>query len=502
MHDVKFGTSGLRGLVRDLSEPVIRAYVSAFLYRLQEQGKLDKNKPLLIGYDLRPSSPQIASFVAGAVHSSGLRVENCGALPTPALALAACTRKVAAIMVTGSHIPADRNGLKFYRPDGEIDKQDELAITRSLEPLTASIKTKTVLERFPKSVKRFSDEKRDKNKKLEQFTEPSEVKSNKALQDYKIRNLSILPEGALHGLKIGIYQHSCVGQDLLEEVLTALGAQIVPFGRSDSFISVDTEALDEATKSITLQAAKENRLDAIISTDGDGDRPLIAGQDGIYLRGDSVGLLAAQFLGADCVVTPVTSSSMIESCGFFKQVYRCRVGSPYVLSTMEQAKKKGFEVIVGFEANGGLLLGSDVVLPHGQPLGALETRDALLPILAVLGLACTRKKPLHDLTENLPPRFTASNRLENVAQMTTTRFLDLLATDADCRQKFYRLFDVIHTQDQIDGLRLMFKNGDILHYRASGNAPELRCYSEASNQKRAEALVQKGLDFVRTILKL
>lgn len=34
-------------------------------------------------------------------------------------------------MVTGSHIPFDRNGLKFYRPDGEITKEDELAIVNS-----------------------------------------------------------------------------------------------------------------------------------------------------------------------------------------------------------------------------------------------------------------------------------------------------------------------------------------------------------------------------------
>ncbi len=35
-------------------------------------------------------------------------------------------------MITGSHIPADRNGLKFYVPSGEISKQDEVAINASL----------------------------------------------------------------------------------------------------------------------------------------------------------------------------------------------------------------------------------------------------------------------------------------------------------------------------------------------------------------------------------
>jgi phosphomannomutase len=38
-------------------------------------------------------------------------------------------------MITGSHIPADRNGIKFYRPDGEIDKDDEAAITTAAAEL-------------------------------------------------------------------------------------------------------------------------------------------------------------------------------------------------------------------------------------------------------------------------------------------------------------------------------------------------------------------------------
>jgi phosphomannomutase len=49
-------------------------------------------------------------------------------LPTPALALAAMTESASAIMVTGSHIPDDRNGLKFYTLAGEITKADEAGI--------------------------------------------------------------------------------------------------------------------------------------------------------------------------------------------------------------------------------------------------------------------------------------------------------------------------------------------------------------------------------------
>ncbi len=70
-----------------------------------------------------------------ALKHAGLVPVDCGFIPTPALALYAMSRKRASLMVTGSHIPADRNGIKFYRPDGEIDKNDELHITRIAESL-------------------------------------------------------------------------------------------------------------------------------------------------------------------------------------------------------------------------------------------------------------------------------------------------------------------------------------------------------------------------------
>ena len=87
---------------------------------------------LWVGRDLRPSSPDIAEAVIAAAREAGVAVTDCGAVPTPALALAAMRAGAAAVMVTGSHIPADRNGLKFYTPAGEITKADEAAILAEL----------------------------------------------------------------------------------------------------------------------------------------------------------------------------------------------------------------------------------------------------------------------------------------------------------------------------------------------------------------------------------
>jgi len=509
MDEVKFGTSGLRGPVDGFHAELCQAYVASFLRLMVERGYFEEgnDKILLLGHDLRPSSPQIGAFIAQAARCFGVKVKNCGLLPTPALALAALEGRLPAIMVTGSHIPADRNGLKFYRPDGEIDKEDEQAIRHHLAASVPPISKKPALEQFPKSVPRFSDkncgEKQTVETQISDSIEShsalmpvsSQAVSNQAIEAYKARNLSILPTGALNGLKIGIYQQSSVARDLLAEILEQSGVQIVPFGRSDSFVAIDTEAVDDETKSITMQAARQHQLDAIVSTDGDGDRPLIAGSDGIYLRGDHIGLLCAQFLQADCVVTPVTSSSVVEQSCLFGQVQRCRVGSPYVLAQIARAKSQDFRAIVGFEANGGVLLGSDIVLEHGTRLPALATRDALLPILAVLGLAQRHECPIHQLISSLPRRFTASGRLENISSSQAASFLDSLSRDRARRRDFCDDFGNIDREDKIDGLRFILANGDIVHYRVSGNAPELRCYSEAATVSDAEALVLRGLAY-------
>jgi phosphomannomutase len=44
--------------------------------------------------------------------------------------------------------------------------------------------------------------------------------------------------------------------------------------------------------------------------------------------------------------------------------------------------------------------------------------------------------------------------------------------------------------DQTDGLRITLENGEIVHLRPSGNAPELRCYTEADSPQRAEERVR------------
>lgn len=463
MSSLKFGTSGLRGLVTDMRPDICGRYIRAFLGHLEAVGAGSRERSVLVGHDLRESSPAIAAVCLSAARQAGYQVIHCGALPTPALALEALRRGAPAIMVTGSHIPADRNGLKFFRPDGEIARSDEAAILARFE-----------LQDDRSAVIR---------------AEMPDIDAC-ALDNYRRRYASSRIF-ALDGMRIGIYQHSSVARDLIGEVLASLGAEPVPLCRSDVFVPVDTEALRAEDMEIVRSRARRERFDAIVSTDGDADRPLVACGQGCFLRGDVIGMLTASFLRAATVVTPVTSSSAVEKSALFGNVVRTRVGSPYVIEAMAAQSGKDAGVIVGFEANGGVLLGSPVVW-EGFELKALPTRDALLPILSVLALARREGKTVSALAGRLPARFTVSDKLANVASEQSTSFLALFS-DMRGIEVFLEGGGKLARVDRTDGARLMLPSGDVVHFRASGNAPELRCYAESSTPEQAARLLEWGL---------
>ncbi len=460
---VRFGTSGARGLVADMTNSVCFAYTSAFLQVIAAPA----GSRVALGIDLRPSSPEIAAACAAAIRHAGLEVDYCGPLPTPALAYYAQEQGIPALMVTGSHIPFDRNGIKFYRATGEITKADEAGIA-AVDVQLPEQGLSTTLPAVNPAVRRM----------------------------YLARYLDFFPAQALAGMRLGFYEHSSVARDLLRELLEALGAEVISLGRTDEFTPIDTEAVSEADVQQARRWSAEYGFDAILSTDGDADRPLIGDEQGNWFRGDIVGLLCARYLGAEALATPVSCNTAIEKSGAFKQVMRTRIGSPYVIEAMEHLAKSGAHNIAGFEANGGFLLGSTLE-KDGRTLHALPTRDAVLPMLALLVSAREQAIKLSQLSHGLPPRYTASDRLQSFPNERSRQLLQQLASSK------FALADLLGTlcgepkeMNQTDGLRITFENGEIIHLRPSGNAPELRCYAEADNQERAATFATTCLAYL------
>ncbi len=428
---IGFGTSGIRGLVTDLSDEVVYQYCRAFLEYCKSKFEFSK---IAIAGDLRDSTERIMRVTCLLAKEMEIEAINCGKIPTPALALFAQSLKIPAIMVTGSHIPADRNGVKFYLPTGEVLKSDETIISNSEIEFV----------------------------KKDNYQDELPPENTQARKLYIDRYKKMFKKDFFENRKIGVYGHSAVGRDILVEILENLGASVTKIDYSDIFIPIDTEVIEEDLEKKGKEWILKYKLEAIVSTDGDSDRPLVSDKNGVWYRSDILGIYTAKKLGYKKVVCPISCNTMVDRCDFFNHVYKTKIGSPYVI---EEMRKQGDEVC-GYEANGGFFAAD------------LQTRDAMLPILVTLS----------EDSVNIS-RHTYSNSIKGVETKKSLESIsDLEKIRKDLETEFGEIVDV----NQLDGLRLKFANQEIVHFRPSKNAPEFRFYSEADSQIRAKELTKKA----------
>lgn len=515
--ELKFGTSGRRGKVADLTQLEIWINVCAELEFLKtlprEQGGIQAGEDVFVASDLRPSSVRFAGEMGGrgeivqavceAIRHAGFTPVFEGFIPAPALAYYGFGRRRASIMVTGSHIPFDRNGYKLNTSAGELLKEHEAPVQQHVERIRAQAYG-AFFEQSP-----FNE-----HGMLKEGSLPLPEISDEARGAYRRRYLDFFRGQPLRGQRVIVYQHSAVGRDLLLEVLQALGAEAIPVGRSETFVPIDTENISDELLARLEETARETEsqrgpVSAIVSTDGDSDRPLLVSFSGGRARfhpGDLLGLLVAQQLGADAVVVPVSASDAIDRSPLAAVLEpKTRIGSPYVIAGMQRAAARGRRRVVGWEANGGFLTGSPIEL-DGALLDALPTRDAFLPILTALAAAARQRVPVAVLFDRLPQRFSRSALLREFPREKALRILERLtpqATDGSdapgvmaLLQRHFRAedgFGAIERLDATDGLRIWFSNGDIAHLRPSGNADEFRIYAVADSQQRADAIAALGV---------
>jgi phosphomannomutase len=440
-------------------------------------------------------------------------------------------------MVTGSHIPFDRNGIKVNKAVGELLKSDEPGILKEV----ARIRTEEYARTADASPFDASG----------MFKRPPSLPAVNAAaeQAYVDRYLQSFPRDGLRGVRVVVYQHSAVGRDILVRILRELGADVVPAGRSETFVALDTENVSDEQLARLEALANEAEaggppVHAIVSTDGDSDRPLVAavvskaeaGPGGRRVRfapGDLLGIVVAEYLRADVAVVPISANDAVarrmRENGVF--LATTKIGSPYVVAGIDDAAHAGkYTRIVGWEANGGFLVGSALALPSGS-LAALATRDSTLPILANLFAAAQKGVTLSALWNQLPARFGRAGLLDNVPTAISSALLSRLVPAGDAveveypdakavvfrsgsgavlgapavaawqtlRKTLEGVFTRAHGFDDIarinvlDGVRCYFRNGDVAHIRPSGNAPQLRIYANSDSQQRADAIVALGL---------
>ena len=508
-----FGTSGRRGKVVDLTQLEIYLNALAELQYLQSlpltEGGIRRDEDFYFAYDLRPSSTEfvaqeegrgeIAQAIVRAITDAGMQAVNLGRIPTPALASYALSHNKGSIMVTGSHIPFERNGYKTNSSRGELLKQQEAPLNEQVRQVRQR------LYEQPWGQSLF-----DERGMLKCGHQELPAEHGAARAAYIERFTNFFHGSTLEGKRILVYQHSAVGRDLLVEILERLGAEVVKGGRSDTFVPIDTENIDAAQLAVIqgLADASSGPLHAVVSTDGDSDRPLVLGVDPLngqvhFFGGDLVGMVVAEYLQADAVVVPISCNDAIDRGKLAPVVEpKTRIGSPFVISGMEAALAKGKKRVCGWEPNGGFLTGSPFAR-NGAVLEPLLTRDAGLPILGVLFAAQQDGLSLVDLFARLPKRFSRAALLKQFPRAIALKIVDRFSPsngDAEAIRKDLAQFftpalgfaAVTHV-DYTDGVRVLFANGEVAHVRPSGNADELRIYAVADTQTRADEIAAMGV---------
>ncbi len=469
----KFGTSGVRGLVKDLTDLEVYCLTVGALTYLDESGKTCRqdiprsNIVIPLAGDLRVSTERMLKAVARGILDAGYQVDYVGRIPTPALTCYALQRGVASFMVTGSHIPADRNGLKTNRCDGEVMKSDEAGIIAAVQ----QARQNQLIQPAESSL--F-----DTNGMLKpQFCPRLPSVNQQAEQMFVERNRVVAPKNTLRGQRVVFFEYSAVGRDLLPKLLRNLGAEVIPAGRSDIFVPIDTEAISNEhltmlLKFVLKERARYGRIDAILSTDGDSDRPLLVAVNekgslqrirGVvsglgefvanlfkgqtreraktilrlnnapvelrFIPGDLLGIVVAYYLDGDSVSVPISTNPAVYEFFAAKRIetIKTRIGSPFVIKAM---REKGYSKIVSWEANGGFLVGSDIHMNHGL-LKSLPTRDAILPILCALCSAVDQKITLSELVDRLPNWYGKADLLDNFPQEISRKILDYFKAPAD-----------------------------------------------------------------------
>ena len=512
----------------------MECYINArgFIEYLEGAGEFKKGDNIAIGGDRRPSTYRIKRAVAAAIFDMGGIVNDEGQVPSPALAYYAMRNNMASIMVTGSHIPADRNGIKFTKRSGEILKSDEPGILENVRKERKKVHSVAGGDSIFGENGNFKPEFESKFSGLLK----AERHTGKSGELYVDRYKSAFGNDFFpKGTKIFLYQHSAVGRDIVKDIFVGLGAKVFapdikidnePL-RSDDFVPVDTESVSDKTLAIFKNVLVSNDIDIGITLDGDSDRPLLVYREYEegkstgnvrYITGDILGLVAILGLESlnvkiDAVCVPVSANDAIAKVCKDKgiELTKTRIGSPFVIAAMNDsvASHYGGWNVVSWESNGGFLTGTDLLIGD-KTLMALPTRDAALPLISVIHLITESGKSVSQLLKTLPARFThADRKKEFPLEMSKAIVGYLTPKDPDDAQEveiikkriegaFTRAdgFGKVESVDYTDGVRILFDNGEISHLRASGNAPEFRNYAIADSPERAAEMVRVGIEKV------
>jgi len=438
-----FGTSGIRG-------PAETLFTKEFCQKLGVVfGTWLKNKGksgwVAVAMDPRESSPRIKEDIIFGLATVGFEVLDEGVIPTPALTyfVKQSPHVGGGVMVTGSHITANLNGVKLFIDGEEVSKQQEPEI----EGLFQSLEFKT------------------------QVSTPI-VKHETAAKDLYVEMLTDLADLPYPKWKITVDTANGAQSEIMREVFANFGLEFSCTDycdiQSPVFVPRDTESQSGMVEIIRDVLA--NKTDLGIAFDVDGDRVVFIDNLGRFVPGDFSCSLIAQDSSSSKIVTPISTSSVIDQLG--KKVYRTPVGSTFVA-----AKMKEVGATFGFEPNGG---GISSEIFYG--------RDGGTTMVKILNILKAKKQSFADLYSSLPAYYLYKDKVD----CPPSQYDHIYAA---AREKY-----ADKQIDDMDGVKVDLGQEDWVLFRASGNAPEFRVFAQSKDKSRADKLGQDNMAWIKSLI--
>jgi phosphomannomutase len=438
----------IRGVVGEqIDAALVREFGAAFALLIKPD-----SPSVVIGHDMRESSPALAAAFADGVTSQGLDVVLIGLASTDELYFASGSMNMPGAMFTASHNPAKYNGIKLCRAGASPVGQD-----------TGLIELRDTVEQ---GVPAFDGQ-------------PGRVTERDVLADYAAYLRSLVDLSTSRPLKIVVDAGNGMGGHTVPTVFDGVPIDIVPmyFELDGNFPNHEANPLDPANI-VDLQAkVREVGADAGVAFDGDADRCFVVDERGEPVSPSAItALVAVRELtkepGGTIIHNLITSKGVPEIVAEHGgKPVRTRVGHSFIKAEMA--------------TTGAIFGGEHSAHYYFRDFWRADT--GMLAAMHVLSALGEQDGTLSDLTAEYS-RYAASGEINSTV---TDQVARLMAVKDDFGTRPGVTFD------EMDGLTVQLPGGAWFNLRPSNTEPLLRLNVEAADAAAVKALTDEVLAIIR-----
>jgi len=408
-----------------------------------------KAKQVVVGRDMRISSPALASAIIDGILDQGADVCDIGLVSTDSLYFAVGKSGYdAGVMVTASHNPPEYNGFKLCRQE---------ARPLSMDQGIGEIRDLVLRDQFPDP------------------PSPGTVHSKEILNDFADHVLSLIDTKSVRPLKVVVDAGNGMAGKVVPAVFGRLPLQVVPlyFELDGRFPNHLANPLEPENVVDLRHAVLEHKADLGIAFDGDADRMFILDEHGQFVGGDMITALVSKSLlrkhpGASIVYNLICSRAVpetIEREG--GKPIRSRVGHSFI-----KAKMREHDAIFGGEHSGHFYFRDNWYADSG-----------IIAALTVIELLSQEGVTMSEALKPLDTYFRSGEINSEVAdQQAVLRRLESRFSDGEL--------------DYLDGLTVSYPDW-WFNVRPSNTQPLLRLNVEANDPALLEEKTQAVLSVIR-----